>query len=112
MKKLVLGFMILSSLSVFSAENVVIDKEVTGINKETIETREVADKKIDLEQKEVNASKMRTSSKKIKEGQENLEVKNSDDEIKKELAQDVSKDSSLWKYVLGVLGVIAIAVAL
>ena len=32
MKKLVLGFMILSSLSVFSAENVVIDKEVTGIN--------------------------------------------------------------------------------
>ena len=105
MKKLVLGLMILSSLSVFSADNVVIDKEVTGINKETIETREVADKKIDLEQKEVNASEMR-------EGQENLEVKNSDEEIKKELAQDVSKDSSLWKYVLGVLGVIAIAVAL
>ena len=42
MKKLVLGLMILSSLSVFSAEIVVIDKEVTGINKETIETREVA----------------------------------------------------------------------
>ena len=112
MKKLVLGLMILSSLSVFSADNVVIDKEVTGINKETIETREVADKKIVLEQKEVTASEMRTSSKKIKEGQENLEVKNSDEEIKKELAQDVSKDSSLWKYVLGVLGVIAIAVAL
>ena len=64
MKKLVLGLMILSSLSVFSADNVVIDKEVTGINKETIETREVADKKIDLEQKEVNASEMRTSRKK------------------------------------------------
>ena len=68
MKKLVLGLMILSSLSVFSADNVVIDKEVTGINKETIETREVADKKIDLEQKEVTASEMRTSSKKIRAG--------------------------------------------
>ncbi len=112
MKKLVLGLMILSSLSAFSAENVVIDKEVTGINKETIETREVADKKINLDQKEVNASEMRTSSKKIKDNKESLEVKNSDDEIKKELAEDVSKDSSIWKYVLGVLGVVAIAVAL
>ena len=93
MKKLVLCLMILGSLSAFSAESVVIDKEVTGVNKETIETREVADKK-------------------IKEGQESLEVKNSDDEIKKELASDVSKESSIWKYVLGVLGVIAIAVAL
>lgn len=112
MKKLVLGLMILSSLTMFAGENVVIDKEVTGVNKETIETREVANKKINLEQKEVNASEMKTSSKKIKEGQENLEVKNSDDEIKKELASDVSKESSLWKYVLGVLGVIAVAVAL
>ncbi len=112
MKKLVLGLMILSSLTMFAAENVVIDKEVTGVNKETIETREVANKKINLEQKEVSASEMKTSNKKIKEGQENLEVKNSDDEIKKELASDVSKESSIWKYVLGVLGVIAIAVAL
>lgn len=112
MKKLVLCLMILSSLSVFSAENVVIDKEVTGINKETIETRGVAEEKINLDQKEVDATEMRTSSKKIKEGQENLEVKNSDDEIKKELASDVSKDSSIWKYILGVVGVIAIAVAL
>ena len=112
MKKLVLGLMILGSLSTFSADNVVIDKEVTGVNKETIETREVVNKKINLDQKEVNASEMRTSSKKIKEGQESLEVKNSDDEIKKELASDVSKDSSIWKYVLGILGVVAIAVAL
>ena len=48
MKKLVLCLMILGSLSAFSAESVVIDKEVTGVNKETIETREVADKKINL----------------------------------------------------------------
>lgn len=112
MKKLVLCLMILGSLSAFSAESVVIDKEVTGVNKETIETREVADKKINLDQKEVDASEIKISSKKIKEGQESLEVKNSDDEIKKELASDVSKESSIWKYVLGVLGVIAIAVAL
>ncbi|WP_300394007.1 hypothetical protein [Fusobacterium sp.] len=112
MKKLVLGLMLLSSLTMFAGENVVIDKEVTGVNKETIETREVANKKINLEQKEVNASEMKTSSNKIKEGQESLEVKNSDDEIKKELASDVSKESSIWKYVLGVIGVIAVAVAL
>lgn len=112
MKKLVLSLMLLGSLSAFAAEDVVIDKQVTGVNKETIETREVADKKINLDQKEVDASEMRTSSRKIKDGQENLEVKNSDDEIKKQLAEDVSKDSSIWKYVLGVLGVVAIAVAL
>lgn len=112
MKKLVLSLMILGSLSVFAAENVVIDKEITGINKETIETREVAGKKINLEQKEIDASEMKTSSKKIKDNQENLEVKNSDDDIKKELAEDVSKDKSIWKYILGVIGIVAIAVAL
>lgn len=112
MKKLVLSLMILGSLSIFGAENVVIDKQVTGINKETIETREVAGKKIELEQKEVDASDMRTSSVKIKEGQESLEVKNSNDELKKELAGDVEKGGSVWKYILGVLGVAAIAIAL
>lgn len=112
MKKLVLSLMILGSLSIYGADNVVIDKEITGVNKETIETREVAGKKIDLEQKEIDASEMRTSSRKIKDNQESLEVQNSDDEIKKELAGDVSKDRSIWKYILGVLGVAAIAVAL
>ena len=112
MKKLVLSLMILGSLSIFGAENVVIDKQVTGINKETIETREVAGKKIELEQKEVDANDMRTSSVKIKEGQESLEVKNSNDELKKELAGNVEKEGSIWKYILGVLGVAAIAIAL
>lgn len=112
MKKAVLYLMILGSISMYAADNVVIDKEVTGINKETIETREVAGKKINLDQKEIDASEMRTSSRKIKDGQESLEVKDSDSEIKKELAEDVSKDKSIWKYVLGVLGVIAVAVAL
>lgn len=112
MKKAVLYLMILGSISMYAADNVVIDKEVTGINKETIETREVAGKKINLDQKEIDASEMRTSSRKIKDGQESLEVKDSDSEIKKELSEDVSKDRSIWKYVLGVLGVIAVAVAL
>ena len=112
MKKTAVFFMILGSLSVYAAENVVIDKEVTGINKETIETREVAGKKINLEQEEIDASEIRTSSKKIKDSQENLEVKNSDDELRKELAGDVEKDSSIWKYILGILGVVAVAIAL
>lgn len=112
MKKLILAFMILGSISILGAENVVIDKQVTGINKETIETREVADKKTELEQKEIDASELRTSSRKIKEGQETLEVKNNDDELKKELAGDVEKESSIWKYILGILGVAAIAIAL
>lgn len=112
MKKIFISLMILGSISIYAAENVVIDKQVTGINKETIETRDVADKKIELEQKEVDAAEMKTSSKKIKDGQESLEVKDSDNEIKKELAGDVEKEKSIWKYVLGVLGIVAIAVAL
>lgn len=112
MKKLVLGILITGSLMSFAAENVVIDKEVTGINKETIEKREVINKEVSFEQKEVNASEVRTSSEKLKNTQENLNVKNSDDSLKKELASDMSTGNSFWKYILGVVGIVAIAIAL
>lgn len=53
MKKLVLGILITGSLMSFAAENVVIDKEVTGINKETIEKEKLSIKKFLLNKKKL-----------------------------------------------------------
>lgn len=112
MKKFLSIMMIIGSISIFAGDNVVIDKEVTGINKETLETREVKEKKIDLEQKEVDAEELKASSTKIKDNKESLNSENTNEDIKKELSSNVSKESSLWKYIVGALVVVGAAFAL
>lgn len=112
MKKWILIGMILGSVSICAQENLKIDKQVTGVNKETIEERELSDAKIDLRKAEVSGKEIKVSNKKIKNSEENLEINNSQDNLKKELASDVEKESSIWKYILGALGIVAIAVAL
>ena len=112
MKKLIFAFMILGSVTLFAEEKLILDKQVTGINKESIEKREVKEKRIDLKEAKVDGKDIRVSNKKIKNSEENLEIVNSNDNIKKELATDVKKDSSIWKYIIGALGVAAIAISL
>lgn len=112
MKKLVLALIILGSVSTYAKDNLVIDKQVTGINKEIIEERKLGDTKIELKEAEVSGKDLKVSNRKIKNNEESLEIKNSDDNLKKELATDVKKESSLWKYIVGALGIVAIAVAL
>lgn len=118
MKKTVLLLMLAMSLGVYSAENevvqqsnVLIDKEVTGVNKDNLEVREIKEEGLELEQEKVDATRLNVSNKKLKEEKE-ANLLREDKKLKKELSQDVEKESSIWKIILGILAVAGIAVAL
>lgn len=118
MKKTVLLLMLAMSLGIYSAENevapqsnVLIDKEVTGVNKDTLEVREIKEESLELEQEKVDATRLNVSNKKLKEEKESNLLRE-DEKLKKELSQDVEKESSIWKILLGILVVAGVAVAL
>ncbi|NME35024.1 MULTISPECIES: hypothetical protein [Fusobacterium] len=117
MKKLAILLMLSMSLGVYSAEqkapvnNVSIDKEVTGINRDTLELRDIKEEKLELEQEKVDATRLNVSTKELKEENEDTLLRENE-KLKQEISQDVEKESSPLKYILGILAVIGIAVAL
>lgn len=117
MKKTVLLLMLAMSLGIYSAEtktpenNVTIGKEVTGVNKDTLEVRDIKEETLDLEQEKVDATRLNVSNKKLKEEKE-ANLLREDEKLKKELSGEVEKESSPWKIILGILAVVGIAVAL
>ncbi|WP_163468743.1 hypothetical protein [Fusobacterium sp. IOR10] len=110
MKKMLVIMMLSCSAGLFAAENVVLDKEVTGINKETIETREIKDSGVKLETENVEGMRAKISDKNIKN--EKQGVLNKDSDLQNELSGEVKKDTSFLKILLGVVGIVAIGIAL
>lgn len=110
MKKMLVIMMLSCSAGLFAAENVVLDKEVTGINKETIETREIKDSGVKLETENVEGMRAKISDKNIKN--EKQGVLNKDNDLQNELSGEVKKDTSFFKILLGIVGVVAIGIAL
>lgn len=111
MKKIIIGMMMVSSLSLMASENVKIDKQVTGVNKETIEVREIEQSNIKLKKENIEGSKLKVSDENIKNSKETV-ILRQDNSLDKELSGEVEKESSFLKVLLGILGVAAIAVAL
>lgn len=112
MKKIILIAMILGSINLFGEEKLLIDKKVTGVNKETIEQREIETRKINLREAQIEGENIEISNNEIKNGKENIEIISDDDSIRKELATEVKKDNSFWKYIIGALGIVILGVAL
>ncbi|MFK4784726.1 hypothetical protein [Fusobacterium sp. MFO224] len=110
MKKMLVIMMLSCSAGLFAADNVILDKQVTGINKETIETREIKDSGVKLEKENVEGMRAKISDKNMKN--EKQEVLGEDSDLQKELSGEVEKDSSFMKILLGVLGIVAVGVAL
>lgn len=110
MKKMLVIMMLSSSLGIFAAENVVLDKQVTGVNKETIEKREIKNSGIKLEKENIEGKRAKISNKNIKNSKEGVLGK--DKELEKELSQEVKKDSSFMKIILGIVGIVVIGTAL
>lgn len=118
MKKTILLLMLAMSIGIYSAEtqvapqnNVLIDKEVTGVNKDTLEIRDIKEENLELEQEKIDATRLNVSNKKLKEEKESNLLRE-DEKLKKELSGNVEKESSPWKIILGILAVAGIAVAL
>lgn len=113
MKKLVASLFLLSTMVVCAEESVTaIDKQVTGVNKEQLERKEIETKEMLLKNQNINTGSVELSSENLKEQQQKIKVVQSEKSaLEDELSQGVEEKSFL-KYIIGAVGVIALIIAL
>ena len=89
-----------------------IDKQVTGVNKEQLERKEIETKEMLLKNPNINTGSVELSSENLKEQQQKIKVVQSEKSaLEDELSQGVEEKSFL-KYIIGAVGVIALIIAL
>ena len=113
MKKLIASLFLLSTMLVNAEESVTaIDKEVTGVNKEQLERKEIETKEMLLKNQNISTGSVELSSENLKEQQQKIKVVQSEKSaLEDELSQGVEEKSFL-KYIIGAVGVIALIIAL
>ena len=113
MKKLIASLFLLSTMVVCAKESVTaIDKQVTGVNKEQLERKEIETKEMLLKNQNINTGSLELSSENLKEQQQKIKVVQSEKSaLEDELSQGVEEKSFL-KYIIGAVGVIALIIAL
>lgn len=113
MKKLIASLFLLSTMLVNAEESVTaIDKEVTGVNKEQLERKEIETKEMLLKNQNINTGSVELSSENLKEQQQKIKVvQNEKSALEDELSQGV-EDKSFLKYIIGAIGVVALIIAL
>ena len=104
---------LLSTLAVCAEDSVTaIDKEVTGVNKEQLERKEIETKEMLLKNQKIDSGSVELSSENMKEQQQKIKVvQNEKAALEDELSQGVEKKSFL-KYIIGALGVVVLIIAL
>ena len=111
MKKLIASLFLLSTMVVCAEESVTaIDKQVTGVNKEQLERKEIETKEMLLKNQNINTGSVELSSENLKEQQQKV-VQSEKSALEDELSQGVEEKSFL-KYIIGAVGVIALIIAL
>ena len=113
MKKLIASLFLLSAMVVCAEESVTaIDKQVTGVNKEQLERKEIETKEMLLKNQNINTGSVELSSENLKEQQQKIKVVQSEKSaLEDELSQGVEEKSFL-KYIIGAIGVVALIIAL
>lgn len=113
MKKLVVSLFLLSALVVSAEDSMTaIDKEVTGVNKEQLEMKEIETKEMLLKGQKIDSGSVELSGENLKNQQQKIKVvQNEKSALEDELSQGVEKKSFL-KYVIGALGVAVLIIAL
>lgn len=113
MKKLIASLFLLSTMVVYAEESITaIDKQVTGVNKEQLERKEIETKEMLLKNQNINTGSVELSSENLKEQQQKIKVVQSEKSaLEDELSQGVEEKSFL-KYIIGTVGVIALIIAL
>lgn len=110
MKKIIAGIFVVLSLTVVAEEEFVIGKEVTGVNKETLEAGQYKNANVNLQKKEVVVKASEISSENLKNQKQVIKISQEQDELKQSL-QNTEK-SSLWKYILGAVALVVLGVAI
>ncbi|MGL5902507.1 MAG: hypothetical protein ACRCZO_07445, partial [Cetobacterium sp.] len=100
MKKLIITGMMVLSLGIFANEEVVIDKQVTGVNKEQLETYS-KDNNIGLDKKVIKIEDTNINADKFKDQKQVIQLSESNDSLNKSLTETETK-TPIWKYIIGV----------
>lgn len=106
-KGIVIFLMTMSAVS-FATQDVVIDKEVTGVNKEQLEAYPKDNVKLD--KKTVKLKDENITENRYKNQKQVLSVKEKDETINKSLTE--TEGTPIWKYILGAVALITLGVAL
>jgi len=110
MKKLVITGLMVLSLGVFANEDVVIDKQVTGINKEQLESYP-KESNVQLEKKVIKIDDKNITADKFKDQKQVIQINETNDSLNKSLTETDSA-TPIWKYVIGVIALVTLGIAL
>lgn len=93
MKKLVVSLFLLSALVVSAEDSMTaIDKEVTGVNKEQLEMKEIETKEMLLKGQKIDSGSVELSGENLKNQQQKIKVvQNEKSALEDELSQGVEK---------------------
>ncbi|MGL5053093.1 MAG: hypothetical protein ACRC5W_05820 [Cetobacterium sp.] len=110
MKKLVITGLMVLSLGIFANENVIIDKQVTGVNKEQLESYP-KENNLKLEKKVIKIEDTNISADKFKDQKQVIQLDESNDSMNKSLTE-TEKKTPIWKYIIGVVALVTLGIAL
>ena len=110
MKKLVITGLMILSLGVFANEDVIIDKQVTGVNKEQLENYP-KESNVQLEKKVIKIEDTNINADKFKDQKQVIQLNESNDSLNKSLTETETK-TPIWKYIIGVVALVTLGIAL
>ena len=110
MKKLVIMGLMILSVGVFANEDVVIDKQVTGINKEQLESYP-KESNVQLEKKVIKIDDKNITADKYKDQKQVIQINETNDSLNKSLTETDS-GTPIWKYIIGVVALVTLGIAL
>ncbi|MGL4357896.1 hypothetical protein [Cetobacterium sp.] len=110
MKKLVITGLMILSLGVFANEDVVIDKQVTGVNKEQLESYP-KESNVQLDKKVIKIEDTNINADKFKDQKQVIQLNESNDSLNKSLTETETK-TPIWKYIIGVVALVTLGIAL
>ncbi|MGL5982760.1 MAG: hypothetical protein ACRCZR_05475, partial [Cetobacterium sp.] len=86
------------------------DKQVTGVNKEQLETYS-KDNNIGLDKKVIKIEDTNINADKFKNQKQVIQLSESNDSLNKSLTETESK-TPIWKYIIGVVALVGLGIAL
>ena len=110
MKKLVVMSLMILSVGVFANEDVVIDKQVTGVNKEQLESYP-KESNVQLEKKVIKIDDKNITADKYKDQKQVIQINETNDSLNKSLTETDS-GTPIWKYIIGVVALVTLGIAL
>ncbi|MGL4307421.1 MAG: hypothetical protein ACRC1R_06085 [Cetobacterium sp.] len=101
--------MVLGSVAMANSEQFVIDKEVTGVNKEVLENTTHNNAKVNIDNKQVIIKNSDITNDNLKNQKQVITVKEDTSDLNESLKD---KGTPIWKYIIGAVALVVLGVAL